>query len=249
MSEKSNIPKEIAGAKSSDLKFSPTDPATAELVKEFIAQKAGETGEAPPAVESPEAGDPQNPEQPPTKINLPPNQEFEGGDPNQQFITEALSPMDRIEISDAEKELFLKAVLCDEPVRLVVKLYNGKMPIELRSRSSFEQKRVFDILKEDLKDGLYQDGDLAMMVTRMHYYLGALMIERINGELFSELKLTPGNKIDEDKKTMRDAVDKLFEGMGTIRWTSILNALRIFEHKCARMNSEAANEGFWKPQS
>lgn len=244
---KSNIPKEIAGAKSTDLKFSPSDPATAELVKEFIAQKADETGVAPSAASIPETEDHQA--EIPTRVNLPPNPEFEGGDPSQTAITEALISTDRIEISEAEKELFLKAVLNDAPVRLTVKLYHGKLSVEMRSRSSFEQKRVFDILKEDQKDGLFTEGDLAMMVTRMHYYLGALMIERINGELFSETQIPVGKTLDEDKTRMREVVAKLFEGMSSIRWTSVLNALRIFEHKCARMNSEAANEGFWNPQS
>lgn len=227
------------------MKFNPQDEETAALVREFIEQKTGTA--AAPITPTGDGGEVEVPVESP-KINLPPNQEFDGGDANQQFISEALAPVDRVSISDNEKELFLKAVLNDKPVRFPVSLYHGKMTIEVRSRSSHEQKRVFDILKQDQKDGLYDPADVAMMITRMHYYLGALMVERINGVVFSEMSLTPGTTLDQDVKVMRAVVEKLFEPIGSIRWTSILNALRIFEHKCAKMNSEAANEVFWSPQ-
>lgn len=240
MKDTNDIPQEPTDAGSTDLQFTPTDPETARLVNEFIQQKTGKSSPAPPESQN---------EPEPHRVEIQPNKDFDKGDPVQQVITEALPPVEGIPITDLEKELFLKAVLCDAPVRLPIKLYRGQMAVELRSRSAFEQKRVFDILKEDLTDGLYQDGDVSLMVTRMHYYLAALMVERINGELFSDLKLIAGKTLEEDKTIMRQAVDKLFSNIGTIRWTSILNALRIFEHKCARMNTEAINEDFWNPQS
>lgn len=244
--KKSNIPVEIAGAATAPLKFDPADPTTAGLVKEFMAEKAAD-GSAP-VMPSDASAEQQEPVITAPRVDITPNQEFEGGDPNQQFISEALSPMDKITITDAEKEVFLKAVLSDNPVRLPIKLYGGKFTLELRSRSSFEQKRVFDILSLDKKEELYDPNDLAMTITRMHYYLGVLMVERINGELFSELKLEVGKELKDDAALMRKAVADRFEKMGAVKWTSILNALRIFEHKCARLNSEAANEGFWNPQ-
>ncbi len=243
---KSNIPKEISGAKSSPLKFDPQDETTSNLVKEFMAEKAADLGEIQP---NPEPGAaPQDPQISAPRVDITPNQEFEGGDPSNQFISESMAPIDKVEITDAEKETFLKAVLADEPVRLTIELYGGRFKLELRSRSSFEQKRIFDILSLDRKENIYDEADLAMMITRMHYYLGAIMVERINGELFSEAKLAQGKELAADATYMRDQVNRLFEKMGTVRWTSILNALRIFEHKCARLNSEAANEGFWHPQ-
>lgn len=243
----SNIPREIAGAGSAPLKFNPQDPETANLVREFLAQKTGEVTGDTPITQTGEGGDVEIPVAPP-QVNLPPNQEFDGGDPNQPFISEALAPVDKVSISDHEKELFLKAVLNDEPVRFPVSLYHGKMIIDVRSRSAHEQKRVFDVLKKDQEDNIYDPADVAMMITRMHYYLGALMVERINGVTFSELQLKAGDKLDTDVKKLRVAADKLFGGITNIRWTSILNALRVFEHKCAKMNSEAANEVFWNPQ-
>ena len=227
------------------LKFSPADPAVAEAVKQFMGEKTAELtlnetpGQAPTEAQT---------EAPTPKVSLPPNQEFDNGDPVGNYITEALTALDKTEITGTDRELFLKAVLTDTPIRMTVSLYNGKFALEARSRSTFEQKRVFDVLKLDQKEKLIEDGDLAAIATRMHYYLAALMVERINGVLVSELTLTPGKTVEEDAAKLRAAADKLFESMTSLRWTSILNALRIFEHKCARMNSEAANGDFWNPQ-
>lgn len=237
----SNIQKELAGAANVPLKFSPADPAVAEAVKQFMGEKTAElTPEAQAAQEQSETQSP--------KVSLPPNQEFDNGDPVGNYITEALTSLDKTEITGTDRELFLKAVLTDTPIRMTVSLYNGKFALEARSRSTFEQKRVFDVLKLDQKEKLIEDGDLAAIATRMHYYLAALMVERINGVLVSELTLAPGKPLEEDAAKLRAAADKLFETMTSLRWTSILNALRIFEHKCARMNSEAANGDFWNPQ-
>lgn len=242
------MPDEIKAGKPTPLKFNPQDAETAKLVREFLNEKAeAAVPEGPGAP----GGAPSAPleDVSPKQVNINPNPEFDHGDPSSQFISDAMAPVDKVVITDMEKQLFLKAVLNDAPVKLPVTLYQGKLTLDIRSRSSFEQKRVFDVLKLDGKQELYDTADLAMTVTRMHYYLGCLMIERINGELFSELTLLPGKTVEEDAKTLREAAAKLFENMTAIRWTSVLNALRIFEHKCARLNSEAANEGFWNPQS
>ena len=230
----------------SPLKFSPADPEVAAAVKQFISDKQTE-------LKPDEQAAPGNPAEPEVaRVVLPPNQEFEGGDPSANTITtsltEAFTELDKVTITAADREVFLKAVLNDTPVRLTVSLYDGKFNVDIRSRTTFEQKRVFDVLKLDQKEKLIEEGDLAVIATQMHFYLAALMVERINGVLVSELTLPPGNTLEEDAAKLRSVAAKLYGHTGNIRWTSVLNALRIFEHKCARMNTEAANGDFWKPQ-
>ena len=237
-----NIPSELADSPDAQLKYNPQDPETAELVKglmstasssrEFLAEKQGQEPEEPTAVEG--------------RIDVPPNPEF-SSDPTHQMITEALVPIDNLPLNDAEKELFLKAVLNDEPIRLPIVLYKGQLKVDMRSRSTFEQKRVFDIIELDQKSGTMDPANVALSVTRLQYYLAALMVERINDKLFSELKLVPGKTVEEDAAILRKFVAEKLESMTLIRWNSILNALRIFENKCAKLNSEAANEDFWVP--
>jgi hypothetical protein len=261
-----NMPDTVKASPSIDLQFKPQDADTAQKVSEFM--RAKQTGGRPvpqedfqstesqienvdiPAPEMPEIPElqPQDKENRP-RISVPSNREFEGGDPSQQLIGEALTSLDQVEVTDNDRTVFLKAVLNDHPARLSISLYNGQFVAELRSRSSYEQRRVFDLLDADKEDRLFKDGDMAMYITRMHYYLATLMVERINGKLISETALNPNAKtFREERAIMHDGLAR-FEAMGNLRWTSILNALRIFEAKCARMNTEAANEDFWKPQS
>ena len=240
----SNIPSELSGAKSQEIKFNPQDPETAAAIAEFMEDKAKEiTATANP---QPEDGTPVEK----GRVSIPPNAEFDGGDAGSNVITDTMSPLDKITVSDSEKELFLKAILSDEPVRLTIPLYKGRLLVEMRSRTAYEQRRVMDILTADSKEGYIEKGDYPMFITRLHYYLGALMVERINGELFSEAKIETGKSLEADTKMMRDLVAKLYDvsKMENAKWISILNALRIFEHKCAKLNSEAANEDFWNPQ-
>jgi hypothetical protein len=234
-----NLPKDLQDSKSTPLNIDPTDPTTAKLVKEFVAQKEGE--EAPP-LEINEEGATTKP-----RVNIPPDRTFDGGDETQAIISEAFVPTKDIACTDMEKELFLKAVLTDSPIRLPIMFYNGKLKIEIRSRTVHEQRRCFDAVEMDKKDGLFGAEDLAMAVTRLHYYLAALMVERYDGQLFSELTIPTGNPVTDDVQKMRKFVTEKLEGMNQLKWSTILNALRIFEHKCSRLNTEAANEDFWKP--
>jgi len=239
MKNPSNIPSELASSPSTDLKYNPQDPEMAELVKGLA-----DTAEASKGFVADKQNDTE--EEIKGKIDIPPNPEF-SQDPSGQTITEALVPVDNILILDVEKEMFLKAVLNDRPVQLSINLYKGQFKVDLRSRSTFEQKRIFDVLAYDQKENFTDKSDLALLVTRLQFYLASIMVERINGQLFSELTLVPGKTVEEDAKTLRAFVAEKLEKMTQLRWNSVLNALRIFENKCARLNSEAANENFWNP--
>ena len=237
-----NIPTPLASSPDGELKYQPQDPETAALVSGML--KTAEESQAF-IKEKQEGNDPEAQVDP--KVTVTPNPEFDR-DPSSQMITEALVPLDNVPVHDMEKELFLKAVLNDQPVRLTIDLYKGQMKVALRSRSTYEQKRIYDILELDQKEKFTDPTNIALQVTRLQYYLAAVMVERINDSLFSELELKPGKTVEEHAAMMRDFVAKNLEGLTLIRWTSILNALRIFENKCAQLNSEAANEDFWSPR-
>jgi hypothetical protein len=168
--------------------------------------------------------------------------------PNDTMLTEALINTDKIEVSDMEKSLFIKSLLNDEPVKFQVSLFDGKLNVELRSRSLHEQRRIFDVLAKDQKDGIVNPEDLAYFVTRMQQYCMAIMVERVNGKLFSEVSISPDKNIEETQKILHAAVKGNIEALTGIRWTAITNAMRIFEAKCAKMGTEAANQDFWTPR-
>jgi hypothetical protein len=213
------------------------DPALQQKVSDFIAAAGGEVSPKP-------------------KIQVPPNTDFDIPNPNDAMLTEALVSTEKITVTDIEKSLFVKALLNDEPVRFQVELLGGKLKVEMRSRTLHEQRRIFDVLNKDQSDGTIPpvqiDGkaapDLAYQITRLNQYCMAFMIERVNGELFSDLKLTKDCSVDDAQTKLHALVNEKIEGINGIRWSALLNAMRIFETKCAKMSTEANSEDFWKPR-
>lgn len=214
----------------------PTDPATAQRVQEFLRSKGVDTGtptELPPT----ESDD---------KVEIKPGNDFDQISP--QILGEGLVDTKEMAISEDEKSLFLISLLNNMPVTMTVSIFGGQFRVEIRSRTNHEQVRVMHLIREDIRDGIIRPDDPALVDTRGQYYLGAVMVRSINEMVFSELNLTDATKIEQDKVTMRDFVKKNIETMAGVRWNAVLNALRIFDRKCAILNTEAANESFWKPR-
>ena len=53
--------------------------------------------------------------------------------------------------------------------------------------------------------------------------------------------------LEESIKILREAMDKEIDTLSMPKWTLLLNALRTFETKIARMGTECLNENFWEP--
>ncbi len=236
----SNMPQELKDSVPLPLKIPQDDAELQQHVAAFIAT-AG-TPDAPAVAPSPA------PDAPP-RVTIPPDTAHLADPAPDQFLTEALVDEKKIEITAEEKDLFVKAMLTDAPFKLTVKLFGGKLVAEMRSRSHYEQKRIFDLVNLDLREGKIKETDLAMMVSRSQEYCAGLMIERWNGKLFSEIVLKPGTSLEEDAKVMRQFYHDKVEAPGMLQWNAMLNAMRIFETKCAELSTMAANADFWTPRA
>lgn len=242
---KSNIPEPLAKAPAVDLPVNQQDPKTIAAVTEFLRQKAAEVS----GKDTETTGIPSTVPAAAPPIEIKPDDAFSTLSPSDMAISSVVPPDYKLVVSELEKELFLKAILNDEPVRMTVALYQGRLKLEMRSRTVYEQRRIFDVLELDrrIKEMNKEEDNAAWMATRFQQYLVAVMLERINGKLFSELKLEPGPSLEHDAQVLRDFVTKNLDGMAGIRWNSILTGFCIFENKCAKLNSEALNEVFWNP--
>ena len=234
-------------AASMPIKIDQTDPETAAQVAAFINEARAASGQTDP--NQPAPGQLQmDPNSPAVDIRPPDDPLFQQSQ-HDAVLSEALVNTEQVAISTVEKSIFLKALLNDEPARLPVDLFGGQLKVELRTRTNFEQQRIFDIIDQDVASGVIAKTNFALQITRFQQYCMAIMTERVNGKLFSEIELKKGGTLDIDAKTMRDFVDKSVNGMDSIRWTALLNAMRIFETKIAKMSGEASNEDFWKPRA
>lgn len=247
MSQSSNPVDAIKASPQEELKVKQDDPDLLAAVGDFI--KHQETGSSAAPAETTEPG--ATPEPPPqAKEVIAPDLRGLEATPQDDLMTEALVDTEKLVITDLEKDLFMKAMLTDVPLRMRVELFGGQMWVDLRTRTTYEQKRVFDIVQLDREEKLFRDTDFPAMISRMQQYIMALQVERINDVLFSDLKLEEDKAtLLEDATKLRQFVKEKLSAKHQIKWSAMLNAARIFESKCARLSTMAANEDFWKPRT
>lgn len=169
--------------------------------------------------------------------------------PDDAFVREALVPVDNIEVTDEEKRIYLKSLLTDTLTRFPIKMYGGEITYSLRSRSVFEQRRTLDILDWQMRNDELLKNNVAKQFDLIQQYFALIMVERINDKLFSELKLEEGYSIEEDYAKLEKTAKIAFSKMNNVIWTAMLNSMRMFEAKCAKLAENAVNEDFWKPRS
>lgn len=173
---------------------------------------------------------------------------FSEASPEEESVASALIDIRAVTITDEDKNMFLKALLCDKPVELEISLFGGKVKLLFRSRSMHEQRRVLDVLHLDQEEKVLPSNDPALLFTRLQQYLAAVMLRRVNGEIFSELEITAGNPVKDDAVLLRKVFSDKLEQMPHIKWTAVLNGLRIFEEKCRQLSEHCVNEDFWSPR-
>jgi hypothetical protein len=187
------------------------------------------------------------------RVQVPADQTVGAPGPDAEFMNEALVPVDNIEITEEEKRIYLKSLLSDELTRFPISLYEGKIVYSLRTRSMFEQRRILDVINDRIMGDTPKDPSLSKNMPgqfdMLQRYSALVMVERINGVMFSDLTLTPGPSLDEHYEILEAASVKRLSKMNTVCWTSILNAMRRFESKCVKLAENAVNEDFWKPRS
>jgi hypothetical protein len=233
-----NILDQMKKAPATNVVVHNSDPEVIANVKEFLAaQQAGTEAESKQRDRTTIAPDP--------VVGAP--------NPDTAFVREALVPVENIAITEEEKRIYLKSLLSDDLTRFSITLYDGQLKYDLRTRSMFEQRRVLDIVNDRIagvspKDPTLKD-NLAGQFDMMQQYFALLMVERINGVIFSELSLSPGPSLDEHYAKLSAEAERVFSKMNNVCWTAMLNAMRMFESKCARLAENAMNEDFWKPRS
>lgn len=211
-----------------EAKFNPNDPKLVAATQQFIDETNANT-----------LGKQQ--------VEVQPNRDLDTPNPNDTMLTEALIDTSKVDVNETERALFVKSLLNDQPFTLTIELYNGQLQVEIRSRTVHEQRRIFDVLNLDRKDKVYDPEDMAYTITRLQQSCLVLMVRRINGQLFSEAAIPDTASVEEARKVLHPALEKL-SSMNQIRWTGLLNAMRVFESKCAKLCTEAANPDFWKPR-
>lgn len=181
------------------------------------------------------------------KVEVPKNKMFdENPDSVDSIMREALTDNpDTVPLTSEDKTSYIKAVLNDKPVILDISLLNSQMKLSIRSRTSWEQTCLYAALKRD-QDALLVT-DLASVIIQLQKYGCALMLKSINLESFSDLTLKQEDGLEACIEKLVEYKNNKIEHLSMPKWALLLNSLRVFESKLARMGTECLNENFWEP--
>jgi hypothetical protein len=152
-----------------------------------------------------------------------------------------------IEVTENDKQNYLRAILNDKPVVFTISLCGGEVEIKVRARTAWEQSLVYEAVFQDQEMKIVNE--FRQGIIQLQKYSAALMIQSINGRLFSNevFEKKTDSTWEKDIKRLRELVDEKIENMDGSKVTLILNALRIFEWKLARISTQCLTGNFWNP--
>ena len=168
-------------------------------------------------------------------------------------LNDAILSDKKIEVTELEKSIYLRALLNEDDVVFNIQLCGGKFNVSLKSRNTFEQQVVYLAANKDLEEEIIPN-DSVNYLLQTQKYAAAMMLVGVNGT--PSAFVADVNKATGDTEYLRvqNAIEilrerrKVIDKMPIPKWSLILNALRIFEGKLAILATEVVNENFWNPE-
>jgi hypothetical protein len=144
-----------------------------------------------------------------------------------EFDAEAIRP------TDAEKEIFLRSVLCDEPVQLTFCLPGMTgVDVTVKTRSNEEQALLFATLAED--QATKRIGNTMTYIAWLQYYDAVFRLVKFGPKHFPA-----GAETSEELRRKAQA----FMPLSVVKWKVISAAIRLFDLKVnAAVNSVIARD-------
>jgi hypothetical protein len=147
------------------------------------------------------------------------------------------------EITQEEKERFLKSVLTDKPYEETINLFDGQMYLKFRAMSVDENSDVVNQIVNDKKNGIAADND-AYFITISTYRMALSLVSVDNAQYSSITKdnYTPSN----EKDTYILARSNQMRLWSTPKLAIFLDAFQTFEAKLLKLTNEVQTVNFWK---
>jgi hypothetical protein len=149
----------------------------------------------------------------------------------------------RIDITEQDKENFLKSVLSDRSYEEAIPLFDGQLKVRFRSLTVQENTDVVNQIVADKKAGVAMDND-AYFITIATYRLGLALVsvdEKVYSDINKDTYLTVG---DNDSYIVARA--KSFKSWPTYKLSLFLDAFQKFEAKIIKLTNEVQTVNFWK---
>jgi hypothetical protein len=163
--------------------------------------------------------------------------------PYQDLFSMMVADIGEVAVSDYEKDMFIKAVLNDTQFYTVSKILGGRLSMEVKSRTMYTDKLVFDSLNFDEQNKKIVGID--SMLYRLQMYVAACQLKSY-GNKNVELHLDYTKTFDENYVILNQHVDKVLSQIPAHVWSAIVMGIRIHEYKSKLCMDNLNNENFWE---
>lgn len=233
--------------------------AQAASVKEYLQSvAAGEEAAPPPTQPQSVANDLLSEDTPqevskdtqPEEIHLQTDTTFvQNGIDNQSITSSVVVKDTRVEITEEDKESYMKALLLDTPVTLRIPCYKGTVYVTCRALSVYEinvstmaGNQFVDEEKDSRMAALLLTGELQKVRI-------AMQITHINDivQPTRSYKYEKDGTIEEHAKDLRTFANARLYDTPEQKWNLMISALNVFEHKLRRLNELSISGDFIVP--
>ena len=148
-----------------------------------------------------------------------------------------------VDISETDKERFLKSILSDTVYTEDISLFDGQLTLKFKALTVQENTDVVNQIVLDRSSGVAADND-AYFITISTYRL-ALSLLAAGDKQFSTItkeKFTPAD----NKTTYVTARAKETLDWPTLKLSAYLDAFQLFEAKILKLSREVQTPNFWK---
>lgn len=149
-----------------------------------------------------------------------------------------------VQITEDDKQEYLRAVLFDEPVELSTKMFGDKVKVTCRALTVYESALASAAV---LKYAMDTPPSHAMFYdTQLQKYRCCMQVTAINEKKFdyATYKEVSADEKETQIKDLMVRAEKLASDTIAPRWGAMIHALNVFEHKLTRLNNAALNRDF-----
>lgn len=151
----------------------------------------------------------------------------------------------KVTVDEADKSLYLKAVLNDTPIVMPVVLEIG-VTLHFRALSNYDFDVVFHALKKESDAGNIVGP--AQYASRVQQAAVAMQLVQYGDTKINNIKFeTTTVPVAESAAELKKYIDTEISKFSWPKWQAVVTGLRIFETKLAICNENLRNSNFWKP--
>lgn len=154
-----------------------------------------------------------------------------------------------VKITDEDKDLYLKAVLNDVPLKLTIDLVGGQAHVECRALTPYERNLVPYAVKEYFVSRGGDQVGAAFMLDYARQFMMAMQVVSINGKQEPKIEFVSGGGSTQEEhiKDLATRGKEKCDNYNMAKYNLLIKALNIFENKLARLNTAALKQDFWGP--